>query len=112
MAECVEGSSVTYETDRETSTSEATTQQSFVDLKNISNEQPKKKAVKRKFVDEKKKQIREALKIKKAKKALQVKKYGFSYSSSEYESSDDEASPLVPFNPTRTVLARIKSSVK
>lgn len=74
-------------------------------------EQPKPKPAKRKYVDVKKKELREALKKKKAKRALQVKKYGFSYSSSEYESTDDEAEPLVPFNPNRKVLESIKYAV-
>jgi len=71
----------------------------------------KPKPVKRKYVDVKKKAAREELKKKKAKRALQVKKYGFSYSSSEYESTDDEAEPLVPFNPNRKVLESIKYAV-
>lgn len=74
-------------------------------------EPPKKKPAKRKYVDLQKKELREALKKKKAKRALQVKKYGFSYSSSEYESTDDEAVPLVPFNPNRKVLESIKYAV-
>jgi len=72
---------------------------------------PRPKPVKRKYVDVQKKELREALKKKKAKRALQVKKYGFSYSSSEYESTDDEAEPLVPFNPNRKVLESIKYAV-
>jgi len=71
----------------------------------------KPKPAKRKYVDKKQKALREELKKKKAKRALQVKKYGFSYSSSEYESTDDEAEPLVPFNPNRKVLESIKYAV-
>lgn len=71
----------------------------------------KPKPAKRKRVDAKQKALREELKKKKAKRALQVKKYGFSYSSSEYESTDDEAEPLVPFNPNRKVLESIKYAV-
>ncbi|XP_060857505.1 uncharacterized protein LOC132935070 isoform X2 [Metopolophium dirhodum] len=74
-------------------------------------EPPKPKPAKRKYVDVKKIALREALKKKKAKRALQVKKYGFSYSSSEYESTDDEAVPLVPFKPNRKVLESIKYAV-
>jgi len=74
-------------------------------------EPPKPKPAKRKYVDVQKKQLRETLKKKKAKRALQVKKYGFSYSSSEFESTDDEAEPLVPFNPNRKVLESIKYAV-
>lgn len=100
--------------------------QCYVQLKDIVNTKPldklskkpmekpmalPKKAVKRKYVDLEKKRLREVLKKKKAKRALQVKKYGFSYSSSEYESTDDEAPPLVPFNPNRKVLQTIKNAV-
>jgi len=104
------------------STSSSSMPQCYVKLKDIANTKPMakllekpmelpKKAVKRKYVDPEKKKLREALKKKKAKRALQVKKYGFSYSSSEYESTDDEAPPLVPFNPNRKVLQTLKNAI-
>ncbi|KAE9529094.1 hypothetical protein AGLY_012048 [Aphis glycines] len=108
------------------SSSNSSMPQCYVKLKDIANTKPMakllekpmekpmelpKKAVKRKYVDPEKKKLREALKKKKAKRALQVKKYGFSYSSSEYESTDDEAPPLVPFNPNRKVLQTLKNAI-
>ncbi|XP_026817653.1 histone-lysine N-methyltransferase NSD3-like [Rhopalosiphum maidis] len=113
---CEPSTSSSHEIKCEPSTSSSMSQ-CYVQLKDIAKKpvvkliEPPKKAVKRKYVDLEKKQLREALKKKKAKRALQVKKYGFSYSSSEYESTDDEAVPLVPFNPNRKVLQTIKLAV-
>uniref|UniRef100_A0A2S2NQX5 Histone-lysine N-methyltransferase NSD3 n=1 Tax=Schizaphis graminum TaxID=13262 RepID=A0A2S2NQX5_SCHGA len=113
---CEPSTSSSHEIKCEPSTS-SSMPQCYVQLKDIAKKpveklvEPPKKAVKRKYVDLEKKQLREALKKKKAKRALQVKKYGFSYSSSEYESTDDEAVPLVPFNPNRKVLQTIKLAV-
>ncbi|XP_025191298.1 histone-lysine N-methyltransferase NSD3-like isoform X2 [Melanaphis sacchari] len=122
---CEPSTSGSQETKFKASTSNSSMPQCYVHLKDIANKRPKekpielpknvmeppKKAIKRKYVDLEKKQLRETLKKKKAKRALQVKKYGFSYSSSEYESTDDEALPLVPFNPNRKVLQSIKFAV-